>query len=82
MSKEREKDTPWYTFTHNEDIKIFFGHQIHCFSWISPYAVAIDGGIAFGNTFRACINGKMIVEVQSILFSSSLSMTLDPITAI
>lgn len=75
MSKERERDKPWYTFTHNEDIKIFFGHQIHCFSWISPYAVAMDGGVAFGNTLRACINGKKIIEVQSISRRDTVSVS-------
>jgi hypothetical protein len=72
VTKEISKDTdqPWYKFDYcnyaEEPIKAYFGYQTHIEdSWVSPSAVAMDGGVIIGDALRACINGKDIVEVKS-----------------
>ena len=46
-------------------IRIFFGHQRHDKAWVSSWTCALDGGIVFGGTLRAFIEGRGIVEVKA-----------------
>ncbi len=46
-------------------IKIFFGHQRHDETWVSPWACALDGGVVFGGTLRAYMDGQGIIEVKA-----------------
>ena len=60
-----EGDEPWYKFDPVERIKIYFGHNVHSYPFVSNWTVAMDGGVVFGDTLRACLDGKEIIEVQS-----------------
>jgi hypothetical protein len=69
ISKEKT-DQPWYKFEYcnrsKEPIIIYFGHQTREKDhWVSPWTLAMDGGVVLGGTLRACINGTQIVEVKA-----------------
>jgi len=50
-----DKDSePWYTFP-NQGERVFFGHNPLEETFVSSYAVALDGGCVFGDTLKAFI---------------------------
>jgi hypothetical protein len=54
-----------YQHRHHGQIMVFFGHQRHNRAWVSPWACALDGGVVFGGTLRAFVQGRGIVEVKA-----------------
>jgi hypothetical protein len=58
-------DDPWYKFDPIEKIKIYFGHNVQSYPYVSKWAVAMDGGVVFGETLRACLDGRDVIEVKS-----------------
>ncbi len=70
-----KSNDPWWYEYHclyppqrhhsSPSIRIFFGHQRYDKAWVSHWVCALDGGIVFGGTLRAYVEGKGILEVNA-----------------
>ncbi len=69
--KSREgMDPPWYTYDYlsspTSSIKLYFGHSEHRTErWVVPWACAMDAGVVFGGSLRACVDGRQFIEIPA-----------------
>lgn len=68
---DRQRRDPWwfeYQYLSSSlplPIKVFFGHQQHEKPWVSSWACSLDGGLVFGGSLRAYLDGHGLIELKA-----------------